>query len=268
MAGVISNTFGVPSNNMNIGGYGASRGVSLARPTMWGNPSQPQPQSPTQSSYGLYNTAVEQQAKDYDSIMGKYNDYFTKLQNPNTWNYQQSQDSKDSLATLKNFSQNGGYSDQDIYALRERGISPIRSVYASANRDVDRQRALQGGRSANYNAVKAKMAREMSNQIADQMNDVNAGIAERQAANKLSAAGSYAGAAGAENELRNKYIDQNYQLQGDALRGMTSLYGTTPALAQLFGSQALQQSSLQNDINQGNANNNLRLISSMISGLN
>ncbi len=226
-----------------------------------------QQSDPLTNSYKTYDAAVGQQAKDYDSIMGKYNDYYNKLSTSATPGYTQSSDSAASLAKLRELSDTGGYSAGDINALRERGISPIRSVYASANRDVDRQRVLQGGFSPNYNAVKSKMAREMSNQIADQMNDVNAGIAERQAGNRLSAAVAYGSNAQSENELRNRYTFQGEQLQGDALRGMTSLYGTTPALAQLFGSQALQGAGLQNDINQGNQRNNLALISSMISGM-
>ena len=112
------------------------------------------------------------------------------------------------------------------------------------------------------------MAREQSANIADQMTNVNAGIAQNVAGNKLQGAGMYGGTAQAENELRNRYTFQGEQLKGDALRGMTSLYGTTPALSQLFGSQALQGAGLQNDINQGNQRNNLQLISSMLAGLN
>lgn len=246
-------------------------GMSLGARPRWGGPGGVQPtqtSNPMGDSYKLYNTAVEQQAKDYGDIMGKYNTYFNNSMDPSKFAYEQSQDSKDSLGILKGYAQNGGYSDNDIYALRERGISPIRSIYAGANRDIDRGRALQGGFSPNYAATKAKMAREMSSQISDQMNNVNAGIAQNVATNKLGAASSYAGNANAENSTRNQMKNQNLNYMGDALRGMTSLYGTTPALAQLFGSQALQGSSLQNDINQSNTRNNLALISSLVSGLN
>lgn len=227
-------------------------------------PAAPQAASPLTNSYKLYGTATNQQTQDYSNIMGKFNDFYSKMADPNKQAYQQSQDSKQSLSNLNDLTSSGGYSSGDINALRERGISPIRSIYASANRDVDRQRSLQGGFSPNYAATKAKMAREQSNQIADQMNDVNAGIAEKVAGNKMQAGGMYGSTAQAENATRNQYNNQNDQMQGDALRGMTSLYGTTPAMSQLFGSQALQGAGLQNDINQGNNRNNLQLISQML----
>lgn len=220
------------------------------------------------NQYKTYNAAVGTQAQDYDSIMGKYNDYYNKLTTQPQPGYSQSPDSAASLAMQKDLGTTGGYSDQNIQDLRARGMSPIQSVYASANRDVDRQRSLQGGFSPNYSAVKAKMARDMSNQMSTQMSNVNAGIAQNQAQNKLQGASMYGSNAQQENELRNRYTFQGQQLQGDALRGMTSLYGTTPALVNTFGNQAMQSAGLQNDINQGNQRNQLGLISSAISGLN
>ena len=76
-------------------------------------------------------TADTQGDVDYSNIMGRY----------------------------KNIADTGGYSPQDLSAIRARGNAPITSAYASANRDVDRAKTLTGG-SANYGAVKAKMARE------------------------------------------------------------------------------------------------------------
>src|SRR5215203_4398762 len=220
----------------------------------------PAPASPLNNSYKLYDAAVGTQAKDYDNIMGKYNSFYDQLKNSPTPAYNQSQDSKDSLGIQKGLAETGGYSSNDIYSLRERGMSPIRSAYASANRDVDRGRALQGGFSPNYAAVKAKMAREQSAQMSDSMNNVNAGIAQNQAGNRLQGASMYGSNASQENELRNRSTMQGQQLQDNALRGMTSLYGTTPAMSQLFGQQAMQGAGLQNDINQGNNRNNLQLI--------
>lgn len=263
--------------------------------------------SPLTQSYNLYNTAVKQQAGDYDEIMNRLKSHYdTQVNNPNKpnltapgqytpqlYDYNQTADSRNSLSTLKGLSESGGYTGSELSALRERGISPIRAVYANANRNIDRQRVLQGGFSPNYTAAKAKMAREMSSMMADKMNDVNAGIAERVAQNRMSAAPQYAQFAQGESSLRNQYGAANAQsvneanrfnignqldfqkLQSDitnrdqsnnlgALQAMTSLYGTTPALSQLFGSQALQGAGLQNDINQSNSRNNLQLISSML----
>lgn len=169
-------------------------------------------------SYGLYNTAIEQQAGDYGNIMNAYKG----LQNG------------PAVQNLQDLATTGGYSEADKQNIRERGISPIRSIYSSANRDIDRQRSLQGGYSPNYTASKAKMAREQSNIISDKVTDVNAQLAQNVATNRINTAGTYANAA----------------IQ--PVQGQQSLYGTTPALASTFGNQALGAAQLQNQINQGN----------------
>lgn len=170
-------------------------------------------------SYGLYNTAVGQQAGDYSSIMQGYKNLSS------TPGYQ----NLASLATT------GGYSPEDIANIRERGISPIRSIYASAQQNVERNKALQGGYAPNYGAVQAKLAREMSGAIGDQTTKVNADIAQRVAQNKIGLAPTFA----AQEEA--------------PLKAQQSLYGTTPALSNLFGNQALQAAQLQNQINQAPA---------------
>jgi len=188
-----------------------------------GNPNQ-QPLAPSggvTGAYGLYNTAVNQQANDYSNIMQGYKDL----------------SSSPGYANVANLAQTGGYSDSDQANIRERGISPIRSIYASANRDVDRQKAIQGGYSPNYGAVKAKMAREMSDQVSNATTNVNATLAQNIAQNKMQMAPQFA--AQGEKPLQN----------------MQSLYGTTPALSSLFGNQALQSAQLQNNINQAPAVN-------------
>lgn len=118
--------------------------------------------------------------------------------------YVQSEASKNSIANLANLAETGGYSEQGIADLRARGVSPIRAVYANAQRNVDRSRALAGGYSPNYNATTAKMAREMSDQIANQVTDVNAGIAQNVAGNKIAIAPSYSSAANQESDLANQ----------------------------------------------------------------
>lgn len=95
------------------------------------------------------------------------------------------------LGKFRQLSETGGYSDADINALRARGVSPIRSVYANAQRNIDRSRALRGGMGSNYNAVNAKMARELADTVGEQTNRVNAGIAEQVAAGKLSGTQGY-----------------------------------------------------------------------------
>lgn len=209
------------SPGSNYGPYGAAGFEALRQPQT----PPPQPLGGITGAYGLYNTAVGQQAGDYSRIMQGY----------------QNLGSNPAYQNLADLSTTGGYSEGDKADLRARGVSPIRSVYASANRDVDRQRALQGGYSPNYNAVKAKMAREMSDTISNQTQNVNADIASRVAQNKIGLAPTYA------------------NMASEPLKAQQSLYGTTPALSSLFGNQALNAAQLQNNINQAPAVNNPQL---------
>jgi hypothetical protein len=113
------------------------------------------------------------------------------------------------------------------------------------------------------------MARDLSERIGGATNDVNASIAEMVQRGKLSAAPTMAGMGESSNTMRNRIELENASAARDAenmnlqkrlagisglsslserksgseldtLRGMTSLYGTTPALTQMFGNQALQ----------------------------
>lgn len=185
-----------------------------------------------------------------------------------------------SYAGMEEFSKTGGYSRDDIANLRSRGTSPIRAAYANAEREMGRQRALQGGYSANAFASLGRMARERGQAGADAMQNVEAGLAEMRnrgrqfgltgmgniegqrlgadvdlskfntgldfegqkynanamegaqarnigAAERAGAAGAAGAAASRADQLR-------------ALQGMTSLYGTTPGMANTFGNQLLQ----------------------------
>ena len=123
--------------------------------------------------------------------------------------YSRTADVTGSLANLSNLATTGGYSDADIANIRARGISPIRSIYANAQQNVDRQRALAGGYSPNYNAVQAQMARDEAQQIADESTNVEATIAQNRAQNRLSAAAPYASAAGAESALSTSAAQRN-----------------------------------------------------------
>lgn len=193
-------------------------------------PLVPPPANGMQGGYGLYNTAIQQQAGDYGNIMAGYQGLLNK--GP-------SADIAASTANLKDLAGTGGISDADAANIRARGVSPIRAAYATAQRNTDRQRGLQGGYSPNYGAVQAKLAREGSESLAAGNTNVEAAIAEMRAKGRLQAGGAYANAAGQQdNSTQN------------ALQGMASLYGTTPALSSLYGNQALQGAQLQNNINQ------------------
>jgi len=173
-----------------------------------------------------------------------------------------------SYAGYQDFSQTGGYSKEDIGNLRARGTAPIRAAYANAEREVARQRALQGGYSPNAFALQGRMAREQGQLGADAMQNVEGGIVNTRNTNKLSglagmtdvekqrlaadldvakfnanakmsAASSNAGASNAASAAGLQATAASRADQLKALQGMTSLYGTTPAMASAFGKDLL-----------------------------
>lgn len=256
-------------------------------------PYQPVANTPTAES--AYSASIPQQAEDYDSIMGGYrnilansgqglNDVSSRYRSfldsgdadfhPAT--YTQAPEWGDAYGKLKDLADNGGLDAQGQADLRARGVSPIRAVYANAQRGLDRQRALQGGYSANYGAATAKMAREQSESTAGAVQNVNAEIAKMIQEGKLKATPELANMAAGKNSLVNNIglansenamkaagnktaalngygnaVGNQAQVPLDALRGMTSLYGTTPALVNTFGNQV--QNNTQTNNQQANA---------------
>jgi hypothetical protein len=257
-------------------------------------PNYVKPPSPVQDAYNNQATAYKQQGQDYSDIMNKFRDLYDRAGNISTNgldlnanfnipSYQSTKDYTDAISKQKALAENGGYSPEDIANIRERGISPIRSVYQNAQRNVERQRALQGGYSPNFAVVSAKMAREMSSQLSDATTNINAQIAQQIAQNKIGATNAYAGTASHEQDERNNFELQSAQMgnslaldklgiqerllefpiqsRRSALDGMIGLYGTTPAWASLTQNGALNNAQLHNSITQGNRANGLDLLS-------
>ena len=106
----------------------------------------------------------------------------------------------------QNWADTGGLSAMDKGNIRSRALSPIRSLYSSANRDVDRQKALQGGYSPGYGALKSRLAREMSSGLSDATTNAEGMIAGM--------------------------VNQGKQF---GMQGMSSLYGQAPGMAQMYG---------------------------------
>lgn len=130
----------------------------------------------------FYMQAAPQQMQDYSNIMGGYNE----------------------------FAKTGGFSPEDISAIRARSISPVRAMYANAQRDVNRQRSLQGGYSPGFGVLRARMAREGSQAASDAVTGAEANIAGMRQQGRLA-----------------------------GLQGASSLYGTTPGMTNMFGNQVL-----------------------------
>ena len=264
-----------------------SGGIASSSPfsSLYQEPKKPVPFG----NYGdpnSFTAAATQQAKDYDQIMKNYQgvvsgqgasplSYTPTTYSdiaPNLSNYKQSSDVSNSLSNLSGLSQTGGYDSQGIADLRERGISPIRSIYANAQQNLNRNKSIQGGYSPNYAAASAKMTRDEAGQIGKTVTDVNAGIAQNVASNRLQAAPSYANASAnanaaqtaadknnsdiinqinqfnAQNQMNTQLNNSkgaldaasaNNQTKLGAIQGQTSLYGTTPALTNTFGNQVM-----------------------------
>ena len=93
------------------------------------------------------------------------------------------------MSGYQNFADTGGFSPEDLANLRARSMSPIRAVYANAIRNVERNKALQGGYSPNYGAQMAKLSREQSISQAEHSLNTEADLAEMVQRNKLAGLG-------------------------------------------------------------------------------
>ena len=232
----------------------------------------------------LYQSALSQNAQDYDSIMGQYKDLGDSVSSnggkklspspltPQFADYQPGSD----FSQLRDIADTGGYSSGDISNIRERAVSPIRSIYDSANRNLLRQKNLQGGYAPNFAAASAKMARESSNLISGKTTDANAAIAEMVQRGKLSGATALAPLEAQEaarrqavtnsnantanqfqmfNEENRLDTDKFNQSQDDnnfnkileTIKGRQSTFGTTPAMTSTLGSQALNAANTVNN---------------------
>jgi len=89
------------------------------------------------------------------------------------------------LKGYQGFAKTGGFSPQDISAMRARAVSPVRAVYANAMQNVERQRALQGGYSPGFGTLQGRMAREQGQATADASTNAEAGLAEQVQRGKL-----------------------------------------------------------------------------------
>src|SRR5712664_504849 len=131
---------------------------------------------------------------------------------PQQANYEQSADVTKSLEGLGELASTGGYNAAGIADLRARGIAPTRSIYANAQQNIERQRALGGGYSPNFNAAQSQLARDESSQIGDITTNVNAGIAQNVASNRIAAASPYASASASANAARTAADQRNVDI--------------------------------------------------------
>lgn len=201
----------------------------------------------TRQNQGLenrFNVGSDRAEQDYGNLSGLYDQQYNSIVNAPNRNF-------GAYSGYQNFADTGGYSPQNIQDIRARSIAPIRSIYASAMDNVNRNKALAGGYSPNAPAALAKMAREQSYALSDQTTNAEAGLADAIRQGKLA---GLSGMTGIDTSLLGADL-QKLGLGNQALQGATSLYGTQPGMAGLFGKlmmdssgQTLDVEGLNNDI--------------------
>lgn len=184
-----------------------------------------------QDQYGQminnYQNAVQQGNADYSGLQGNYQDFMG-----NTNNQYNQFDNGAAIQGWQGMADNGGFSGRDIQDIRARAIAPTRSIYANAQDELQRNKALQGGYSPNAAAASAQMARQMSNTIGDQNINANASIAQMRQQGRL------AGLSGlSQSQLASMQGRAGSQL--GAMSGASGLYGTAPGMANMYGNQVL-----------------------------
>lgn len=141
--------------------------------------------------WNSYVDATNRQVGDYNRMMGGY-DQFAKT---------------------------GGFTPQGIAAIRSRSTAPIRGIYQNAQRNLARNRTLQGGYSPGYQASLSRLQRDTGQQMSDVTTNAEANIAQMVQQGKLA-----------------------------GLAGGSQLYGTQPGQVQTFGNQLLTNMGQQVDI--------------------
>ena len=259
----------------------------------------------SQNAHDLSNKSNYRQMEDYGNIMSQYDDIANSPGNgPTNFSYRNVEAKRpeelgeaygylrESAPGFRDFAKTGGYSGQDIQELRARGMSPIRSAYGNTMMEMDRARAIGGaGGSPNYIAAASKAQRELPGQMADSMTTVNANLAEQIREGKkfgltgIKGVGDSMGGLSSAEAARILSADQGNQqadLQAQALSeqsrrasgqerlaalsGKTSLYGTTPAMANMFGNQALSAYGQRANIESQRQQTGLGLLAAQMQG--
>jgi len=253
------------SYDVRAGGRGGGMSVpNWLPPTP--SPTSNQGVVPSQSS-NLYSQTAGQQAGDYRNLFSRYENLLNQPgstytdYSPERLTYTESPEAQTSLNQLSELARTGGLGEEEQANLRARGISPIRSVYANALRNLNRRRNIAGGYAPGLAASTARMAREQGELAAGATTNVNAEIAEQIRQGRLAAAPTYERATADRTAAINRIAEQNAAARQQAeefnrtqslateesnrnrflegMRGMTSLYGTTPGLTETFGRQVL-----------------------------
>jgi hypothetical protein len=173
-----------------------------------------------------YNTAYDQNYGDYLNQGQQGNSILGGIQNTPLRDFQ-------SYGGYQNFTNTGGYSPEDIQAIRERSNAPINSEYASAKANLDRQKALTGGYMPNYAGALGRMTREQSIAAGNQSMNTEAALADQIRQGKLAGLSGMTGIDSTVNNLMNQRMSLGNQAYGNILQN----YSATPGQASMAGQQ-------------------------------
>jgi hypothetical protein len=234
--------------------------------------------------------AAERNKADYGNIMSAYSDFRKNLGGPTKFTFQnvsaqRPAELNEAYGGLREFANTGGYSPQDIADLRARGVAPIRAAYGNSMQELDRARALGGASGTpNYIAALSRAQRELPQQLSDATQNVNAGLADSVRQGRMFGIGNMGQLSSAEAgrmlqaDLANQGADIQTQGMGEqslqglrqnqlaSMGGQASLYGTTPAMASMFGNQALQAAQQRAAMEQMRNQFGLGLLNTQIQG--
>ena len=135
-------------------------------------------------------------------------------------------------------------------AIRNRAMAGVRSVYANAKRNVDRNRSIQGGYSPGYNTLMSRMAREQSQGAADASTDVEAAIAELISRNRIAGAGGLANLEGIDLNTLNSMSGA----QSGRMNDLFQAQSLQNQIAQMMIEARSSNSKIPSDFSQGMEN--------------
>jgi len=231
----------------------------------------------TQNMYNTNQTATAQQMGDYRDLMDQFKNYQSTAPqwspvSAERVNYNRTPEMEEAFGGYRNFMNTGGFSPQDIADMRARGVSPIRSTYANMVNELQRQKNLQGGYSPNMAAAMTRMRGSTSQQMADQVQNINAYLAEQIQKGKMFGTSGMGDLSTRDTDFaqRAALANQSAGLQAaginasmagrpdprlQALQAASSLYSASPGLMGTTGNQLLN--STQNWLSANNQGQNV-----------
>lgn len=141
-----------------------------------------------------------------DQMWPMFHDQFKDAQKTQMTDY------GDLMGGFKGFANTGGFTPMGLSNIRNRALAPSRGIMQNAQRNISRNRALQGGYSPGYQSAMSRIQRDTGQQISDAATGTEANIAQMVQQGKLA-----------------------------GLQGGSNLYGQTPGMWNMAGNQLLNQ---------------------------